>query len=444
MVAVLLVGGPTADWRAPGPRNVGPEARGRQATRDGGGDDTMRAVECGLVAPDFKAPLRIFSPAYYRSQQPSCLAERMAFYKVPGVTMALFDGRGISSTAAYGVLEAGTARPVTPHSVFEAASATKVLTTVITLRLVERGVLDLDRDVNTYLKSWKVPTGSIAAAEPVTLRLLLTHRAGINRPDKGLPFDDERPPTLRQVLAGEPPALNQGVVLERAPGSAHKSSNIGFLVVQLVLEEATGKSYEQLARELVFAPLGLEASTVHHPLDPGWRSRWGVPHDEKGVAHARNSMPNAVAHGGLVTSASDLARIAMEIGLAYQGRSTRLIFEAFCRDDADEGRGLGPRGLRRPDGPGTGRHAPGPGAGSALPAPRRQRSGGQLLGDRVARHGQGSGHHDQRRRGRGADAGDPGVNRARAALAGPGRAFRRFAAWPSARCRGIVVSLAQS
>jgi CubicO group peptidase (beta-lactamase class C family) len=225
----------------------------------------------------------------------------------------------------YGVLEAGTSRPVTPDSVFEVASATKVLTAVITLRLVERGLLDLDRDVNAYLKTWKVPSGPLTAAQPVTLRLLLTHRAGLNRPDKGLPFDAEHPPTLQQVVAGAPPAINQGVIVERTPGSAYSYSNIGFLVVQLVLEDVTGRTYEALARELVFTPLGMTSSTVTHPLTPAWKARWGVPHDENGVAHPRPLMPNAVAHGGLVTTPSDMARLALEISLAYQGRSTRLL-----------------------------------------------------------------------------------------------------------------------
>ena len=226
----------------------------------------LRAVECGLVAPDFKAPLRLFSPDYYTALTPACLQDRMAFYKVPGVTMALIEGNAIAWTKAYGVLEAGATRAVTADSVFEAASATKVLTTVMALRLVERGVLDLDRDVNAYLESWKVPASPLTAAQPVTLRLLLTHRGGINRPDKGFPVNEQHLPTLRQVLAGAPPAINQGVVVERTPGSAHSYSNIGFLVVQLVLEEVTGNSYAQLARELVFAPLGMNSSTVTHPL----------------------------------------------------------------------------------------------------------------------------------------------------------------------------------
>ena len=165
LVAIALLAGGSSAGRAPqAPAGAGARGNQQQATRNGSEKAKARAVECGLVAPDFKAPLLVFSPEYYRSRQPSCLADRMAFYKVPGVTMAVFDRQGLAWSRSFGVLEAGATRPVTAESVFEAASATKVLTTVLALRLVERGVLDLDRDVNTYLKSWKVPAGPLTAA----------------------------------------------------------------------------------------------------------------------------------------------------------------------------------------------------------------------------------------------------------------------------------------
>lgn len=82
-----------------------------------------RAIECGLVSPDFKAPLRIFSPDYYKTLTPACLQDRMAFYKVPGLTMALIDGNAIAWSKTYGVLEAGTTRAVTAESVATASPA---------------------------------------------------------------------------------------------------------------------------------------------------------------------------------------------------------------------------------------------------------------------------------------------------------------------------------
>jgi hypothetical protein len=57
--------------------------------------------------------VRIYSPEYHRSQKAACLKERMAFYKVPGVTIALIDGGKVAWNSEHGVLEAGTNRPVT-------------------------------------------------------------------------------------------------------------------------------------------------------------------------------------------------------------------------------------------------------------------------------------------------------------------------------------------
>lgn len=314
----------------------------------------LRAVVRGLVPPDVGAPARIFSPDYYNSQAYSSLLDRMTFYRVPGVTMTVFDAHGLIWTRGYGVLQTGTDRPVTSSSLFEAASATKILTTVLALRLVEHGVLDLDRDVNDYLKTWKLPESPLTAGRPVTLRLLLSHLAGLNRPDNGLPFNERRPPTLRQLLAGAPPAINQGLVIERAPATTHKYSNIGFLVVQLVMEDVTGKTYQQMAHELVLEPLGLESSTVSHPLTPDQRLRWGVPHDEWGVAHARNQMPHAVGHGGLVATSSDLARLALEICLAYRGESTRLLSKPSAELMMTKTADLDPRQFGAPAGQGLG------------------------------------------------------------------------------------------
>jgi len=74
---------------------------------------------------------------------------------------------------------------------------------------------------------------------PVTLRLLLSHRSGL--PSTNFPYDDNTSPTLVQVLQGTPPAQNAPAVLQSVPGSAWRYSNLGYVLVQLVLEDATGK-----------------------------------------------------------------------------------------------------------------------------------------------------------------------------------------------------------
>jgi CubicO group peptidase (beta-lactamase class C family) len=142
--------------------------------------------------------------------------------------------------------------------------------------------------------------------------------------------------------------------VERAPGSGYQYSNIGYLIVQQALEDATGKTFLRLAKELVFSPLSLKSSTLNHQLSQEWKSRWGVPHDENGVPHARNQLPNAVAHGGLVATPSDLARLAIEISLAYQGRSNRLISKRSAEMMLTKEADVDPRQYGGPVGQGLG------------------------------------------------------------------------------------------
>jgi CubicO group peptidase (beta-lactamase class C family) len=89
-----------------------------------------------------------------QTQNISRLADRMSFYKIPGVSIAVINNNRIEWTKGYGILKAGTGIPVTPESYFEAGSVSKLIVTAIVLHYVETGELSLDEDVNKYLRSW--------------------------------------------------------------------------------------------------------------------------------------------------------------------------------------------------------------------------------------------------------------------------------------------------
>src|SRR5665213_2858602 len=106
------------------------------------------------------------------------LADRMAALHVPGVSIAVIHDGKIEWARGFGVSRiAGSA--VTPDTLFQAASISKPVTALAVLHLVESGRLNLDTDVNQYLKTWKVPANSLTAKSKVTLRTLLTHTAGM-------------------------------------------------------------------------------------------------------------------------------------------------------------------------------------------------------------------------------------------------------------------------
>jgi len=105
------------------------------------------------------------------------IEERLHAYGVAGLSVAVIDDGRIAWAKGYGVADKTTGQAVTPESLFQAGSISKPIAALGALLLVERGKLDLDGDVNRYLKNWKVPANAFTAAHPVTLRMRVTKAA---------------------------------------------------------------------------------------------------------------------------------------------------------------------------------------------------------------------------------------------------------------------------
>jgi CubicO group peptidase (beta-lactamase class C family) len=133
------------------------------------------------------------------------IEERLRFYKTPGVSIAVIHHGVIEWARGYGVRETGTTDPVTTQTIFQAASISKPVAALVALRLVDEGRLDLDEDVNGKLVSWKVPENEFTTEKKVTVRLLLSHQAGLTDRAGFLPAAADQPlPTLRQMPEGTP------------------------------------------------------------------------------------------------------------------------------------------------------------------------------------------------------------------------------------------------
>src|SRR5262245_21134924 len=131
------------------------------------------------------------------------LAERMAHYKVPGLSVAVINDGQIEWARGYGGVEKDGDKSVTADTLFLAGSISKPVAALAALRLVEQGKLNLDEDVNLKLKTWKVPENEFTKDKKVTLRGLLSHSAGLTV--HGFPgyAVDAPMPTLVQILNGE-------------------------------------------------------------------------------------------------------------------------------------------------------------------------------------------------------------------------------------------------
>ncbi|MBI2824456.1 MAG: serine hydrolase [Planctomycetia bacterium] len=257
---------------------------------------------------------------------PWSIAERMAQHHVPGVSVAVIHDYKIDWAKGYGVADAEAGTPVTPDTLFQAASISKPVTAVATLKLVDAGVLDLDRDVNKDLKSWKVPENEFTAKHAVDLRGILSHTAGLTI--HGFPgyATDAALPTVPQILDGASPANTKPVRVDKEPGHGFRYSGGGTTVEQLLLSDVTGRPFPELMRDTVLGPVGMAASTYEQPLPPGRRGQAATAHDGSGkpIAGKWNVYPEMGA-AGLWTTPSDLARYAIEIQLARQGKPQKVL-----------------------------------------------------------------------------------------------------------------------
>ena len=247
----------------------------------------------------------------------------MKRFRVPGVSVAVVrDGR-VHWTKAYGLADVTAKAPATPETMFQAASISKPVTAVAVMRAVEAGRLDLDTDVNTYLKSWKVPENEFTRGRPVTLRALLSHTSGTG---DGFGFPGYNPdaprPTLVQILDGERPSNVGRVFWERPPFTAQKYSGGGTVIVQLILTEALGKPFHVLMKELVLDPIGMTNSTYEQPLPASRDAQSARAHSGAGAARDTkwHVYPEQAA-AGLWTTPGDLAKLGIEVQKALRGES---------------------------------------------------------------------------------------------------------------------------
>ena len=231
---------------------------------------------------------------------------------------------------------------------FSVGSVSKVGTAAITLRLVDAGRLDLDRDVNAYLKRWQVPGNAFTLVRPVTLRGILSHSAGLTVHGFGDFQPGEKLPTIVDTLEGRPPATHEPVRVIFVPGARFQYSGGGTTVEQLAIEDTTGKDFPAAAREWLFDPLGMSRSSYENPLP--------LEHGNIAKAHGDDGAPRALPRGyeampemgasGLWTTPSDYSKLVIAFIRSYQGEAGSFLKARTARQMMTEvGRspvGLGP------------------------------------------------------------------------------------------------------
>ena len=249
------------------------------------------------------------------------LTARMAELKVPGASVAVIHEGRIEWTRGYGARFIG-GPAVDEQTLFQAASISKPVFALAVLHQVDAGKLDLDTNVNDYLKSWKLPDNDFTREQKVTLRRVLSHTAGLTvHGFPGYGAADKLPTTV-QILDGAPPANTNPIRVDILPGSRHRYSGGGYTLAQLVLTDVTGEPLDKLLRDTVLTPLGMSLSTFQQPLPGSRLAEFAMPYRGDGTAVPGGPHVHPeVAAAGLWTTPSDLARYALGVIDALKGKS---------------------------------------------------------------------------------------------------------------------------
>lgn len=276
-------------------------------------------------------------------QQRFTLRDRMAHYKVPGVSVAVIDHCRVIDARAFG-LDAVNGRPLSSRTLFQAASLTKPLVAVAALKLVEQGKLSLDEDVTKSLRSWKLPASSLTIAHPVTLRGLLNHTAGINEENYEGYAVNEPVPAWPALMAGQAPANSGPVRVVTTPGSSWTYSGPGYLIAQTLMADVSGEPFQELMGRLVIRSLGMRDSSFMQPMSGriARRAARGAAPDGTALPGGWHTYPELAA-AGLWTTPTDYARFMIALAQAVRGEDHRLLGSNSAA--AMMKRGLGDWGL---------------------------------------------------------------------------------------------------
>jgi CubicO group peptidase (beta-lactamase class C family) len=262
------------------------------------------------------------------------IAELMARFNVPGVSVAVVRDHQIHWAKGYGIADVATGAAVDTGTVFQAASMSKPVAAMGVLRAVQDGLFTLDDDINKILTSWKLDGGAFTKDRPVTPRMLTSHTSGLG---DGFGFPGYAPsdtvPTVVEFLQGSKKS-NVGVIfMERPPMTLMEYSGGGVTLMQQALSDARKRPFADIMRDDVLRRIGMTRSTFEQPLPAEFDRNAARAHsrDGKAMGPKWHVYPEQAA-AGLWTTPSDLARVIIEVQRSAVGQSNRVLSRAVVQE----------------------------------------------------------------------------------------------------------------
>jgi len=300
VLAVLLVGGP---------------ALARNSTAIGGNKLS------GL--PQQQGPT---DPAELEAFLDDLIAEQMEEHHIAGAAVAVVKDGELFFTRGFGSADLENGIPVDPEqTLFNLGSLSKLVTWTAVMQLAEQGKVDLNADVNTYLKDVQIPA---TFPEPITLAHLMTHTAGFEELATG-----RFPLELESVLALDANIAERRPARVRPPGTTLGYSNYGASLAGYIVQELSGMPYEQYVEDKIFGPLGMTRSTFRQPLPPALEEAQSVGYVfDQGEYQPHQEWMQGSPAGALSSTSADIANFMIAHLQDGRYKDERILQEPTARE----------------------------------------------------------------------------------------------------------------
>jgi CubicO group peptidase (beta-lactamase class C family) len=305
----------------------------------------LLAICSGTFSQTVEEKIKRFEQNVYHwdktKQRTLSLKQLMEFYGANAISIAMVKDYKIEWAKAYGYADVSEKRTATVNTLFQAASISKSINSLGVLKLSEEGKINLDTDINQYLKSWQFPYDSLSKDKKITVAQLLNHTAGLSTHGFGGYTITTPLPTIIQILNGTAPANSGAVRSLFEPGLKSKYSGGGTTITQLIIEDMTKQKYENYMQQQVLSPLNMTASSYTQPpvKTTAYPLATGYYRHDKEVDGKYHIYPEKGA-AGLWTNPTDLSKYIIETQLSLTGKSNKILSTTTSLKRIDDNLGV--------------------------------------------------------------------------------------------------------
>ncbi len=253
----------------------------------------------------------------------SSITNRMSEYNIPALSLAVIDQGKIEWAGIYRNANFPEENYLNCSGIFQAASLSKPVTFLAALRMHSAGKIDLDKNIQEYLKDFVLPRGKQTAENPVTFRNIFSHTSGISPGGyqgyaRNLPM-----PSDLDILRGGEGVNTQAIEVCTPPNETLAYSGGAYTLAELALEDIFNDEFSSIMQKWILDPAGMKHSEFTQPLSPSDSILAAKGHTQSGevIEGGWRNYPEQAA-AGLWSNSVDMGKFLIEIYNAYQGKSS--------------------------------------------------------------------------------------------------------------------------